>query len=464
MRQKYFTPYAILLFFAFVLIGGGWFWWQILHQHATDSKPFVPGALETTLKEDTQLIVSESGREQVALKAGQRIKIWARHGKSKEYYFLAETPDGKRGVITDFDQKFKHDYVFDYKDGGYKMSTHQFYKECIGKRFDEFDGKYCRTVFVPKHPDRTKSVTIMMPFILRDVDSWKASRPLVTYTDGVATEVRFEQLRKGNRLILRFAPFAGWLLDKEIIQQLISKPQFVEYEPEREKDFRYYLDMLLHLIELVFYFGLFGSIPLFVFMMFLLYTPRKWIGRTALNICVTIIFISLAYLWLLVMIMEGYKWWYIWIPNIIFFWFNIGIYAFSISNQCPHCKHIGTLDRVKSLYKGKDFDVSTRTEEDFHSYRTKEKGKIIETTYRHNPYGSPDVINEKIKDGWINVERGWVEKKTYKVTHQIDKYHNWYWCAKCEKMHERDEDEWRMISKELIDTSISDSYEERSIR
>ena len=464
MKKKFFTPYSVLLFFALVLGAGGWGWWQILNQHISDSALIIPEAIETTLKKSTQLMVSESGRETVTLKAGERIKILARHGKDQEFYFLAETSDGKRGVIADPDQNYAPDYVFDYKEGGYRMSTSQFYEECIGKSFDEFDGKYSRAVFVPVHPNNTKSVTIQMPFILRDTDSWKACIPLVTYTDGVATEIQFRILRKGNRLFLRFAPFAGWLLEDTLVQQIISKPQFVKYEPARAKDFWYYFDIFVDLIKAIVYLGLFGSMPLFVFVMYLLYAPKNWRGRTAFNICISVVLIALAYLWLLVVMMEGYKWWYVWFPNFIFLFFNIAIFAISLDNQCPYCKHIGTLDKIKSEHTGQEFQESIKEEEVYRTQRSRERGKILETTYRHSPHGGSEVVKQRVKDGWIDVKQGWSETEVYKVKDRIDYYHSWYRCAKCERTHERDESVFTMISKELIGKKYGNSYTEKTIR
>lgn len=464
MKRKYFNPYFILLLFAFFLIAGTMLWWKTLREHADDGAMFMPEPIETTLKGDAVLFLTQSGDRSIALKAGQRVKILARHDKDANLYFVAELPDGRRGVMSVYDESIAPKYCCVSQKSGYKMTTNQFYEECIGKRFDEFDGKYRRTIFVEEHPNRAKSVTLAMPFILRNTDGWNSFEPRVVYTDGVATDVQFVRMRTGNRLALRIAPFAEWLLEKDWVQRLISKPQFVEWEPEREKSFVDYCDAAVRLIGLLLYLGLCCSMPLFAIVLFLLYGPKRLFGGKIFVAGLSVALVCASYLWLLIMMMEGYSWWWIWLPPVVGIYLNIAIYVFSSTNQCPNCKHIGTLERIKSVYRNTDYHTSTREERVHYVYCSTVNGKVKETTYREDPYHGREPIKEEIKDGKIDIERGWTDINTYELVHKIDTYNNWYKCAKCGYVHEREEDEWRLISKRLIASETVDEYEEREAR
>lgn len=464
IKRRYFNPYFIILLFAFVLIAGGMLWWQTLSEHSEDGGVFVPKATEYTLSKDAPLFLTQSGDKSIMLKAGQRVKILARHDKDAGIYFVAELPDGRRGVLALYDEGLAPKYVCSQSGGGYKMTTNQFYEECIGRRFDEFDGKYRRTIFLPENPNRAKTVEVSMPFILRNTNGWKAFEPTVIYTDGVATDVHFNRMNVGNRLILRIAPFAGWLLEKEWVQRLISKPQFVEYQPEQEKTFADYFAAFVRLVGLLLYVGLCCSIPLFAIVVLLLYVPSRFFGGKVFIVGLSIALVCASYLWLLVMMMEGYSWWWVWLPTVVFIYINIAVYAFAATSQCPNCRHIGTLERIKSVYKDSDYHTSTREERKHYVYCSTVNGKVKETTYREDPYHGREPIKEEIKDGKIDIERGWTDINTYELVHKISTYDNWYKCAKCGYVHKREEDEWKLISKRLIASETIDEYEEREAR
>lgn len=442
--------YLLLFALLFVLAT---LWYRTLRQHATDSSPVKLPTIELTLKKATPFYVSSSGRDQVTLPAGTRVRITAQHGKNP-YYLLAETADGRRGIIIQDELTVKPEYVFDYQEGGYKMSTQQFYEECIGKRFEEFDGKYRRAVYVSAHPDRVKSVTIPMPFVLRDPDDWKAYEPQVVYTDGVATAVKQKRINGGSGLVLRIAPFANWLMEKQWVQQLISKPQYVSVATSEERPF---VQRLIGWLSLFLYWGLCCTVPLYVISLLILISPkalRTLISAMALYVMPVVVFCC-AYLWWLVMMMEGYAWWYVWLPPVIGAVANFYLIVLLLINQCEGCRHIGTQVKVNSRHRGSSQRNLQRVERTPYRYYTEKNEKI-----RVQQFLGDDLEKEWDEDGRVVTEHGGTIVNTYEDTYHVDHWHNTYRCSICGRVTERNEDEMRFLSRRLLHSETVDAYRE----
>lgn len=444
----YLLLFVLLLFSATL-------WYRTLHQHATDNVPVQLPTTELTLKKETPLMIAVSGREQVMLKAGTRVKITAQHGKNP-YYLLAETADGRRGIIIQPELTIRPKYLFDYQEGEYKMSTRQFYAECLGKRFGEFDGKYRRAIFVPAHPDRVKSVTIPMPFLLRDPNSWRAYEPHVVYTDGVATDVKLKRINGGNRLVLRFAPFADWLMKKQWVQQLISNPQYVQADASEEQPL---LQRLLGWISLLLYWGLCCTVPLYAVSLLILISPKRlrtFFSAMALYVMPVVVFCC-AYLWWLVMMMEGYAWWYVWLPPVIGAVANFYLVTLLLINQCEDCRHIGTQVKVDSRHQGSSQRSYQRVEKTpYRSYTTRNE-QIHVRRFRGD-----ELVKEWDEEGRVVTEHGGTIVNTYEDTYHVDHWHNTYRCSICGCVTERDEDDMRFLSRRLLHSDTVDEYREHS--
>lgn len=444
----YLLLFVLLLFLATL-------WYRILHQHAADEAPVKLPTTELTLKKETPLSVSVSGRDQVMLRAGTRVKITAQHGKNP-YYLLAETADGRRGIIIQPELTIKPEYVFDYQEGAYKMSTRQFYAECLGKRFGEFDGKYRRSIFVPQHPDRVKSVTIPMPFELRDPDSWKTYEPQVVYTDGVATDVKLKRISGGSGLVLRFAPFTNWLIKKQWVQQLISKPQYVQADTLEEQPL---VQRLIGWLSLFLYWGLCCTVPLYVVSLLILISPnvlRTFFSAMAIYVMPVVVFCC-AYLWWLLMMMEGYSWWYVWLPPVIGAVVNFYLIALLLINQCEKCRRIGTQVKVDSRHKGSSQKNFQRVEKTPYRYYTNRNEKI-----RVQQFRGDDLEKEWDEDGRVVTEHGGTIVNTYEETYHVDHWHNTYRCSICGHVTERDENEMRLLTRRLLHSETVNAYREHS--
>jgi|GEM_PF-3934517 len=404
----------------------------------TDIEP-----IEITLKQKTPLYTNISGKEYVMLKAGTRLKITAYHCKDKDRLLLAETLDGRRGIIDSYFEPLDLKYGYDYKDGFYKMPAWQFYEECIGKTFEEFDGKYRRAVFVPKNPAKASSVTIPMPFAIRRSPDWKVYEPQVVYTNGVATNIEYKRIHGGNSLILKLLPATEWLIEKPFVQRIISSPQFVASQDLHKNKFLHYLSYPIRWLGSILYLCFLATLPVFALVLLMLLIPIfRVFNNTIMRLILIATSVTSSYLWWLIAMMEGYSWWYAWVSLIFNLGIGIAVSILIIKCRCEKCRHITIISRIDSKYLSSHTRIYEETIKRDFVTRHKEKGiKVTEE------YLGDRLVDRTKKEVPIINESGGVHIDTYDLKYRVDSYRNKYQCAHCGHISEKEEEEETLLSR-----------------
>lgn len=444
MKRNDNFPLVVLILFLTITIAlfAGTAYQHLMHGGPTST----PQPITITLQQAEPLYTSASGYESISLRAGSQVKITAYHSKDRNSMWLTETADECRGILTNSSLEIQVEQGYNAA-GNYVLPLWQFYEECIGKRFEEFDGKYRRAVFVPQHPSHTKEVVVPMPFTLRDTEDWKAYEPQVKYVDGVATAVEYQRIRAGNALILRFLPFTNWLIEKPFVQQIISKPQFTKGDPLRTSEKRaiYYLSYVVRLAGLVLYLTLMGIIPV-VLLSLLLCTPLlRFISNPAMRIILFTVGAVSTYLWWLITMMEGFGWWYAWLPALCGLGLNIALAILMIRCRCEKCKRIAYIRLIESTLQRQFTNIREQTEYTSSTTRTREKGQKKTITKCGD-----EIIDETTEDADIIRETTNNYKLTYELKYNVKEYHNKYRCPHCGHVAERDEQDRTLVSKKLV--------------
>ncbi len=423
-------------------------------QHVFYGGAQVPEFVEVTLDKDVPFFTDPSGEVHSVLKKGTKVNITAYHTKDRNITLLAETKDGRRGVIQTYPLPVEPIYGFDPHKGTYKMSAWEFREKCIGKTFSDFDGKYRRTVFVPKNPRTADSVDITMPFALRMSSDWKVYQPVVTYKKGIAKEVRYVRLVGRNSLPLRILPGTDWLIEIPFVQELISSPQYMKDEPLHSSKWMYYLSFPIKWLGDLMYLFVIGMIPILLLAFLVTYTPIfRLLNNTIMRILMIGVSVVGPYLWMLTIMMEGYWWGIAWFFPLCSMILGILLTLYLIKRRCPKCRRIAVI-RIDSNYKGSEIKEFERTEKKYFVHQEKEMGVKRHTEYRVKYTSSgtrtddkSDVFRQWDEKVPVIRESGGVYYDTYDMKYREDKYRNKYRCKKCGHIFEKDEQELTFLSK-----------------
>ena len=422
------------------------------YQQIFHGESFTPESTEITLTKKYPLYLTIDGNKVITLKAGERVKILAKHHKDNGAVLLAETTNGVRGLIWDYElsEGIAPQYRYVGTKGNYKMPIYQFYEECIGKSFEEFDGKYRRAIFVPNNPAKCDSVTIPMPFTLYQ-DDWRAYEPHVVYKKGIATDITYQRIKGGNRLALRIAPLSYWLLEQPIVQLIASKPQFKKDEPLRSSGkVLYYLSFPIRWIGLVLYLLFCGTLPLFAMAIILRWTPIfHFVSNNIMRIILIVLGVLSAYIWWIITMIEGFSWIYAWFPMLSCVTLNVLLSIGFMKFRCEKCKRISNIALIKSSFFNEYSDTYIDTETRYFTNGRREQGDIL-----HQEFVNGELWREWTTKGPIYNEDSGEVINTYKVVYNIKQYRNYYECPKCGEVILKIEDDRKMISKDLLDSKV----------
>lgn len=455
------------VFFSIVILSGI----VVTYQHIAYGGYVEPEVERVTLSEPATLLFYGNNDKKPIIPAGETISVLARY--DKQPFLLVERDNGQRGRIhiTDTDLLNRPKYVFNYSNSMYRMPIDQFYDECIGKSFHEFERKYRITPAIDQLPPAKGEHTLTLPFKLTALYDWRAYSPVVTYTDGVATQIEYKDIKQGSRLILKYAPLSEWLLRQQIVQRIISEPQFYRAELMSQNMWVRMAVYILYLVLVFLYMTLVGLVPVFLICLITLWRiPFKWASNAVLQIILAVVGLFGAYIWWLILMMEGYAWWY----SGFIFLFTIGVLVcwvfIYIDFRCDKCRRVGTLERIRIKLTGTEYTRERESEEHYvGSHYEDVIGTIVEKTYLTD--GMNDVqVDETEREDVVGYNRHKIYREDfYDVDYQTYKYDDTYRCKICghEVVRKRDDKRERfrtLVGSRHNTTTIYHSYYPKSRR
>ena len=416
-----------------------------LYQHYSTGGYVEPEVIEGTVIDDTYIMTTGNLFAGTDIRKGEKVKVMAEMNTDGSQYLWVENSRGQRGMMfRSFVECERPAYRLVSDDSRYKMTMSDFYEESIGKSFEELDSRYRKVIFIEERPAKGNEVKVGMHFHLHDPNDWKSYRPVVTFKDGIATDVEYERISNSNRWALRFAPYAYRIYSSRFIPEIVSRPQLVKSSASHDSKV---MDIL--------YLILVGYLPLILLSLFLLWpAPLKFVPNIVLSFALPIIGAVSVYIWYVVCMLEGYSWWYMLLILITGLTANIAWGIYYISLRCTNCKHIATNVLIDSLHYNTYNDTQIRFVTRYSGGTSKDiHGTIITREIRTS---DNKVMSESSRKGVIgHEETSYYTRMTIHDDYEVKEYYNTYRCSHCGNIVTKDENKRRLTSSKVVDRKVT---------